>query len=52
MKVLADNAVYRGLVSDQKRNGGGIMVYGNGRIYEGQWLDNLRHGLGFEKYLN
>lgn len=28
----------------------GIMVYKNGRIYEGSWLKDMRSGKGFEKY--
>ena len=28
------------------------MLYKTGRIYEGEWLNDLRHGKGYEKYHN
>jgi hypothetical protein len=28
------------------------MVYETGRIYEGKWVSDRRHGIGFEKYVN
>ncbi len=34
------------------RGGSGIMVYQNGRIYEGQWKNDLRCGLGIEHFPN
>ena len=47
------DATYRGLiVNTDKRDCLGVMVYDNGRIYEGAWLNDRRHGTGFEKYSN
>jgi hypothetical protein len=34
------------------RHGLGIMVYSNGRTYEGYWRDDKRHGKGYEKFSN
>ena len=28
------------------------MLYTNGRIYEGNWFNNYKHGKGYEKYIN
>ena len=46
------NAVYYGLTFKERRHGKGIMKYGYGRQYEGDWLHDLRHGKGFERYPN
>lgn len=32
------------------RFGKGVMKYKSGRIYEGEWMGDLRHGQGYEKY--
>ena len=29
-----------------KREGKGLMTYAHGEVYDGQWLDDLRHGYG------
>ena len=42
---------YMGQVADGKRNGYGVMLYDSGRIYEGKWVDDKRHGKGFERFL-
>ena len=34
------------------RQGLGVMKYRNGRVFEGDWDDDVRHGRGFEKYVN
>jgi len=34
------------------REGLGICVYNNQRVYEGSWLNDKRDGLGFEKFSN
>jgi hypothetical protein len=34
------------------REGMGVMVYGNGRLYEGEWWEDQRHGKGYEVYPN
>jgi len=31
---------------NNKREGKGLMTYANGEVYDGQWLDDLRHGYG------
>ena len=50
------DAIYIGQVQEKNgkffRHGKGIMIYQNGRKYEGEWLDDLRNGRGFEKYAN
>lgn len=28
------------------------MIYTNGRVYEGEWNDNYKHGKGYEKFNN
>jgi len=28
------------------------MKYKSGRLYEGDWEDDVRHGRGYERYLN
>jgi hypothetical protein len=30
----------------------GIMYYGNGRVYEGEWENDLKHGRGYELFPN
>jgi hypothetical protein len=47
------NAVYKGELIDNDREGMGVMIYGNSdRIYEGFWKADLRHGIGYERYKN
>ena len=47
------DALYRGQIRDKdQREGYGIMTYDNSRIYEGSWLNDRRHGNGFERYSN
>jgi hypothetical protein len=31
-----------------KRDGLGIMKYSSGRLYEGNWYDDMREGEGYE----
>ena len=45
------DAIYMGMMINNKRNGKGIMKYKN-RLYEGYWEEDLRHGEGFEVYKN
>ena len=37
---------YDGMFKDGKRNGPGKYVYKNGDVYEGEYLNDLRHGRG------
>ena len=46
-------SLYRGeLVEGGMRQGQGICVYEIGRVYEGHWLDDKRHGKGYERFSN
>ena len=38
------DASYKGELRNRKRNGKGVMIYKNGRIYEGEWLNDKRQG--------
>lgn len=40
-------SVFLGEIRDNKRNGWGLMIYANGRVYEGTWKDNYKHGKGY-----
>ena len=40
-------AVYYGDITDGKRHGQGILLYENGRIYEGNWECDFKHGQGY-----
>ena len=46
------DAIYLGIVINNKRHGKGVMKYRNGRQYEGFWDRDLRDGKGFERYPN
>jgi hypothetical protein len=47
------DALYIGqLNSTNKRDGKGIMFYFNGRRYEGDWQEDVRHGRGYEIHPN
>lgn len=48
------DAMYFGEINEEskKRVGKGVMIYKTGRFYEGEWLNDLRHGRGYEKYHN
>jgi len=35
-----------------KREGIGIMIYTKGRVYEGYWENDKRHGEGYERFAN
>ena len=52
VKKFSD-AVFVGQVNEKDlRDGLGVMIYKNGRIYEGNWKDDQREGKGLEKYSN
>lgn len=42
------DAVYRGIIVSGKRHGRGIMFYKKDRVYEGEWLNDVRNGRGYE----
>ena len=46
------NSLYKGGLAKKKRNGLGVLLYGNGRIYEGEWDKEKRNGRGFEMFSN
>ena len=50
--VTADSGAleYRGEFRNDKRNGQGVAIYGDGESYEGEWRDNKRHGEGTYRY--
>jgi hypothetical protein len=45
-------SIYWGEITEGKRHGQGIMLYPNGRFYEGFWSGNLRNGKGYERFSN
>lgn len=44
--------VFYGEFLNGKRHGSGIMVYNNGRAYEGAWENDFKHGKGYERFAN
>ncbi len=44
------DAIFLGETVGSKRHGKGAMIYKNGRLYEGDWSNDQRCGMGFEKY--
>jgi hypothetical protein len=48
------DAVFRGDIDPEsnKRVGKGVIVYKNGRTYEGDWALDKREGRGFERFAN
>ena len=42
------DAVYKGEIEadTNKRHGKGVIIYKNGRVYEGDWIDDKRQGRG------
>lgn len=28
------------------------MIYNNSKFYEGEWADDLKHGVGYEQFVN
>ena len=47
------DSLYRGELdaNTKKRQGYGVLVYKeNGRVYEGEWDKNQRHGRGYEMF--
>ena len=48
------DSIYRGELHEEttKRHGKGVIVYNNGRVYEGIWVNDKRHVRGYELYQN
>ena len=46
------NTMYRGTLIERKRQGLGVLIYDNGRVYEGEWQDDRRNGRGYELFSN
>ena len=47
------DCIYRGELNDKRqREGLGVLVYHNGRAYEGEWANNKRSGRGYEVFSN
>ena len=46
------NTLYRGILVERKREGVGIVIYSNGRVYEGEWHSDKRNGRGYEVFSN
>ena len=46
------DCIYRGELNPEtrKREGLGVLVYENGRVYEGEWRKNKRDGRGYEVF--
>ena len=40
-------AIYKGDWKDNKKHGKGIMTSANGRVYEGDFIMNMRDGIGW-----
>jgi radial spoke head protein 1 len=40
------------VISLNKREGKGVMIYKSGRQYEGTWFNDRREGYGYERYAN
>ncbi|KRX07607.1 hypothetical protein PPERSA_11156 [Pseudocohnilembus persalinus] len=52
LKKYKQSVYFGGMDADKKRKGKGIMLYYTGRIYEGEWEQDLKQGRGFEIYSN
>ncbi len=47
------NTLYLGLLNqNQQREGLGVLLYRNGRTYEGEWVADQRNGRGYELFSN
>lgn len=41
-----ENGKYQGQFKNEKRQGFGIYTWKNGNVYEGEWVDGGKNGLG------
>ena len=46
------NTLYKGLMIEGQRQSFGVLIYENGRVYEGEWQDDKRNGRGYEQFSN
>ncbi|KAL4487476.1 hypothetical protein ABPG72_006996 [Tetrahymena utriculariae] len=46
------NCIYYGIILEGLREGRGILCYYNGRIFEGEWKNDKKHGKATEIYQN
>jgi hypothetical protein len=44
------DALFFGELIESRRQGKGVMKYKSGRVFEGEWIKDLRHGRGYERY--
>lgn len=44
------DSIYKGQLDGRKREGKGVCVNDNGRVYEGDWKSDKRCGYGYEYY--
>lgn len=55
MEITYRNSIYYGQVKEFEdgrchKEGKGILLYDNGRVYEGNWKNNKREGIGYERF--
>lgn len=46
------NTLYKGTLVERQRDGLGVLIYNNGRVYEGEWKNDKRNGRGYELFNN
>jgi hypothetical protein len=51
IKMYKDS-IYRGELTNNKRQGAGVIFYRKARVYEGYWEGDNRCGKGMERYSN
>ena len=47
-----DDCIYIGELKITQRHGIGVLIYKTNRVYEGEWFNDYREGIGYEKYTN
>ncbi len=45
-KEYQSGASYKGAVQSNKRSGKGVFTWPNGSVYDGEFVENMRHGKG------
>lgn len=46
------NGVYFGQLSEEIKEGVGIIFYFNGKLYEGEFKNDMKEGKGYELYVD